>query len=425
MKTDDFGKAENSRRTRDVSALAKKAAEAVDADRVVELTREFVRIRSVYEPGIGGANEEAFANHIAGLLSEMGLEVRVEEAAPGRPNVIADWKGSAFGPGAKTLMLEGHTDVVTEGDPDLWTHPPFDAALVDGRIYGRGSADMKAGNAAAICALAAVMQVAPDLPGRIRVGIVADEEGQMIGIKHFIEQGWASDVDGALICEPLENKVCLSQKGALRIAVHFIGAMSHGAMPYTGKNPIPWMADFIQAARQLEASEQKRLGPDEFLGLPWITPTIVSAPARGEPQINVVPGNAYLTLDIRTTPGQDHEHLKTELQAIVSRIKSEYEGSRIELEVVEDKPVTLTPGDDPLVQAVETSIRETWFEEPSYGGVPGATDGTFLHAWADVPIVTIGPGITTLSHKTDEYIDTDDIVKAARLYAATAVHYLS
>jgi len=408
-----------------MSALAQRAAAAVDGDRVVELTRELVKIRSVYEPGVEGANEAKVAEFIADLLTRLGLEVHIEEVVPGRPNIIADWSGSGFEPGRKTLLLEGHTDVVTEGDPESWTYPPFEATLVENRIFGRGAADMKAGIAAAICALAAVMEVAPELAGRIRLGIVVDEEGQMIGIKHFIEHGWASEIDGAIICEPLENKICLSQKGAMRVAVHFTGTMSHGAMPYTGNNPIPWVAEFIRGVRALEKKEQERLGSHEFLGLPWLTPTILSAPHRGEAQINVVPGNAYLTLDIRTTPGQDHEQLQKALHEIADRTVTEFDGAKIEVELIEDRPVTETDREDPLVHSVKQAIRETFSEEPEFGGVPGATDGTFLHAWAGIPIVTIGPGITTLSHKTDEYVDIKDIVKAARLYAATAVHYLS
>src|SRR5699024_5231310 len=120
-------------------------------------------------------------------LERLGLNPVLEEAAPGRPNLICDWQGGGFDPERhKTLMLEGHTDVVTEGDPSAWRHPPFAAVVEDGRLYGRGSADMKGGVAAAISALEAVRRVAPELPGRVRLGIVADEEGMMLGIKSFI-----------------------------------------------------------------------------------------------------------------------------------------------------------------------------------------------------------------------------------------------
>jgi len=208
-----------------LEALAARAADAVDGDRAVSLTRQLVRLRSVYEPSTGG-NEGEAAHFVADTLREGGFAVTVEEAAPGRPNVIADWHGEGFDSKKhKTLMLSGHTDVVTEGDAESWTHPPFAAELIDGRIYGRGACDMKAGVAAAIVAAEAVKRTLPELAGRIRLGLVADEEGMMLGIKGFIRQGWAQGVAGAIICEPEENELCLVQKGALRVEVLVTGRM--------------------------------------------------------------------------------------------------------------------------------------------------------------------------------------------------------
>ena len=404
---------------------ARAAAEAVDPEAVVALTRALVRIRSVYEPS-SGSNEQEAAQFIAAHLRTMGLAVVLEEAAPGRPNVIADWQGSHYHRSRhRTLMFEGHSDVVTEGDAEAWHHPPFAATLLDGRIYGRGSCDMKAGNAAAICALAAVMQSNPDLPGRIRLGIVADEEGMMLGIKHFIDQGWAEEVDGAIICEPEENELCLFQKGAMRVRVDATGVMAHGAMPYAGVNPIPPLARFISEVSQLQQQEQTRLGEHPYLGLPWFTPTIVQAPARGEAQLNVMPDNASLSLDIRTVPGQDHDSLLQQLQAIASAISAEHSQLSLEVSCFESRPWTETPADDPLVWALEQVYPDILQQAPRYGGVPGATDGTFLHARAGVPIVTVGPGVRTVPHQRDEYVDVADVVAAAQLYAAAAVMYLA
>ena len=213
-------------------------------------------------------------------------------------------------------MFEGHTDVVTEGDPSSWRYPPFEAQLVNGRIYGRGAADMKAGVAASICALDAVMKVAPDLAGRIRLGLVIDEEGMMTGIKDFIAQGWAREVDGAIVCEPEENEICLFQKGAMRVAIEVQGFMAHGAMPYAGVNPISALAEMIRRVEELEGLEQSRLGEHPHLGLPWFTPTILRAPTTGEAQLNVMPGAASLALDIRTLPEQNHDDLLSELRKI-------------------------------------------------------------------------------------------------------------
>lgn len=405
--------------------LATAAAAAVDADRLVELTRGLVRVRSVYEPETGG-NESAAAHFVADWLRAAGLEPVVEEVAPGRPNVICDWQGSGFRPGRdRTLMLEGHTDVVTEGDPALWRHPPFAAVLEDGRIHGRGSVDMKGGVAAAMVALEAVRAVAPHVPGRVRLGIVCDEEGMMIGIKDFIARGWADEVDGAIVCEPEENEICLFQKGALRVLVDFTGVMAHGAMPYAGVNPITALADFVTRVGEYQAAEQRRLGEHEHLSLPWLTPTIVSAPAGGVPQNNVMPERATLALDIRTVPGQDHDGIVNVLQAFARDLEAATARLSVHVDCFESRPWTETAADDPIVAAVEAACRQVFGREPAYGGVPGATDGTFLWALKGIPIVTIGAGDRELPHQRDEFIRVDDLVASCRMYAAAIVRYLA
>jgi succinyl-diaminopimelate desuccinylase len=405
--------------------LARRAADAVDRQRAIELARALVRIPSVYEPGVPGSDETAAATYLASELRQAGLRVTVEEAAPGRPNVIADWQGTGYAAiGGRTLMFEGHSDVVTEGNRASWTRDPFGGELHGGRIHGRGSADMKAGLAAAIAAVEAVARTAPDLAGRIRLGIVADEEGMMTGIKEFIARGWADEVDGAIICEPEENELCLHQKGAMRVGVTFRGVMSHGAMPYSGVNPIPWLARYVYGVGTIESAEQARIGEHRFLGLPWLTPTIVRAPREGEQQLNVMPETAYLALDIRTVPGQEHADLLGRLEALAQEIRAGDPRADIEVELIEQRPWTETPAGDPLVAALERAFPLALGRPATYGGVPGATDGTFLHATAGVPIVTVGPGDRAIPHQRDEFVEVDDLVESARLYAAAAIEFL-
>ena len=406
-----------------VSELAAKAAAAVDADRLVELTRKLVQIRSVYEPETGG-NEQEAAEFVAEWLRDSGLEPVMEEAAPGRPNVICDWTGSNYEQGAgRTLMLEGHTDVVTEGDPEKWKIPPFEGRLEDGKIHGRGSVDMKGGVAAAIIALEAVREAAPDLPGRVRLGIVSDEEGMMIGIKSFINNGWADEVDAAIVCEPEENEICLFQKGAMRVRVDFRGVMSHGAMPYAGVNPITALSSYVNRVMELQNAEQERLGEHEHLGFPWFTPTIVDAPVGGVPQNNVMPERAMVALDIRTVPGQDHDVLLETLEGYARELEEATPRLKVTVDCFESRPWTQTDEDDPIVTAVEEASQEVR-GRVEYGGVPGATDGTFLWAWKDIPVVTIGAGDRELPHQVDEFVRVDELVESCRLYASAIVRYL-
>jgi succinyl-diaminopimelate desuccinylase len=345
-------------------------------------------------------------------------------------------------------MFECHTDVVTEGDASEWKYGPFDGRLAGNRIYGRGACDTKGNLAAAVMAVQAINQSGIPFRGKILLGILVDEEGMMSGVKHFIRQGWANGVNAAIICEPVDNQLCITQKGALRAELTTSGKMSHGAMPLAGLNPIPPMISILEKIRQLEEEEIERLGKDVFLGYPSITPTVLQAPVKGEPQLNVIPYQCRALLDIRTVPGQSHEALKKQLEDIVKEEEKSVNASldfgplkeiretiekglskgisfQSKLNVFEDRPWTKTSREERIVQAVSKAIRSVTGEEPTYGGVLGATDGTFLSAWAGIPIVTIGAGKWMIPHQKDEWVSVEDLELTAKIYAASALEFLN
>jgi succinyl-diaminopimelate desuccinylase len=392
-----------------------------DREEVISLTQQLVRIPSVYRPGVEGGNEEKVAHFVADYLRSLGIEVHVEEVEPGRPNVIGIIDSGKPG---KTLLFEGHTDVVTEGDRDSWTLDPFGAHIIGGRMYGRGTNDTKGNLACMITAVHSVLQDEEEWSGKIILCIPCDEEGMMIGIKHFIKQGWADDVDGAIICEPEENQVCINQRGAMRVVLKTYGKMAHGAISWSGINPNWRMAKVICELEKLEKKEQERLGRHPTLGWPSITPTIFQAPVKGDPQINVIPEQCMTTLDIRTVPGQDHETLKQEIQHIFDCLAKDDPDFKADFEVIEDRPWTETDKEEPVVKAVAKAVKAVLKKEPVYNGVPGATDGTFLHV-AGVPIVTIGAGDREVPHQIDEYVDVDELAETTEIYRLAALNFLN
>jgi len=393
----------------------------VDEQEVVRLTQDLVRIDSVFRPEQEGANEERVALFVADYLRSMGMQVYYEEVVPGRPNVIAFYDSGRPG---KTLLFEAHTDVVTEGDRDAWSYDPFGAAISGGRIYGRGACDTKGNLAAAICAVKAIQRSKQAFTGKLLLCIPCDEEGMMIGIKDFIRRGWAKNVDAAIICEPEENQLCITQKGAMRTILRTFGKMAHGAMPLTGINPNTRMARAIVALEELERKEMARLGQHPMLGWPSITPTILQAPVKGAAQINVVPDQCMTTLDIRTVPGQDHDVLRRELTAILEALGRQDDQFKATLEVIEERPWTLTGMEEEVVRAVASSYREITGKEPVYNGVPGATDGTFLHK-AGIPILTTGAGDRHIPHHADEYVEIEQLVESTQLFALSALTFLT
>jgi succinyl-diaminopimelate desuccinylase len=392
----------------------------IDREELARLAQELVRIPSVYRPEEADGNEARVARFLVDYLEHKGFEVRTEEVAPGRPNVWAVWEGGRPG---KTLLFEAHTDVVTEGRAGDWEYPPFGAERVGDRIYGRGACDTKGNLAAAVVAVGAIKDSGVPFPGKLILCHPVDEEGMMAGIKGFIERGHAEGVDGAVICEPEENQLCVKQKGALRVEVTVHGKMAHGAMPLSGVNPVTRAARFVVAVEELEREEIERHGEDPFLGYPSLTPTILLGPDRGEPQLNVIPASAYVALDIRTTPAQSHEELVRRLEERLSQLGSEDPDFDASLEVIEERPPTETSMEDPLVRAMAASYGDLTGEEPRYNGVPGATDGTYLSTLAGVPIVTTGAGDREIPHHKDEWVSVDELLTTCKLYAATAMYF--
>ncbi|MDI6602039.1 MAG: M20 family metallopeptidase [Thermoanaerobacteraceae bacterium] len=393
----------------------------IDEDELISLTRELVKIPSVYDPEREDDNEEKVAMFLKGRLLEMGFEVYADEAAPHRPNIIAVLKGNRPG---KTILLEGHTDVVTPGNVKEWKYDPFGAEIVDGKIYGRGACDTKNNLASAIIAAKAVKDSGIDFPGKIILCIPVDEEGMMIGIKHFIKQGWADDVDAAIICEPEDNNLCVEIKGAIRIVIKVKGKMAHGAMPLSGINPNLRMARLILKLYELEQSEIKRLGYNEYLGYPSITPTIVMSPANGKGQLNVVPEDSFIALDIRTVPGQEDDILISQIENIFKELKAADEHFDADMEVIERRPCTYTDKNEPIVKAMDRAYRELTGKEPVYNGVPGATDGTFLWAWKNIPVIVTGSGKREVPHQRDEYVEIEQLIETTKLYTKTIINYL-
>jgi succinyl-diaminopimelate desuccinylase len=403
-----------------LSVLEQNVINRINDDQLVGWVQELTRIPSVWRPA-EGVGEEAAARWIETRCRDIGLETHFEWAAPGRPNVIALHKTQPFGP---TLMFEGHTDVVTEGDHSLWTDPPFSATIRNGRIYGRGANDMKAGLVCALIATKAIVEAGVRLKGNILIGAVCDEEGDMIGIKDFVARGWVDRVSAAIICEPEENHLCIAQKGVMWLRAVIRGVMCHGAMPLTGANSVYPMAHFLTLVHHLEERTISRYKRHEYLGQPSITPTILRSPQAGEPQKNVVPGATETILDCRLIPDQKPDQLARQVETLLAAATAVDDRLEYELELIEVRHPTRTDRDEPVVTALASAYRDLTGQQPIYGGVPGSTDGTILNAAKGIPIVTCGPGDIHIPHHIDEWISIEEIKLAARMYVLAAMRYL-
>jgi succinyl-diaminopimelate desuccinylase len=404
-----------------VSALT-SALSRIDADELIALTRDLVRIPSVVRRDDSSSTEAAVAAHVERWLRQEGFEIEVQAVAPGRPNVLGIVGDGAAGP---TLLLEGHTDVVTEGNAADWSHPPFAADLVDGRIYGRGAADMKGGLAAAMIAAAAIKRSGASLAGRLVVGALVDEEGDMLGAKHLCRTPIGRALSAAIICEPEQNELCLEQRGVVWARVTARGRMAHGAMPEAGVNPITALAALVAEAPRLERRLRALCARSRYLRPPTVTPTVIVAPVAGVPQSNVIPAAAQATLDVRLTPGPDADAVAKEIDEACRRAADACPGATVEWQPVNGyRLATRVERSEPLVRAMVGAVRKATGRPARWGGVPGSTDGTILRMELGIPIVTCGPGHRLIPHQVDEYVEVAELVDAAKIYAAAVLAYL-
>ena len=390
--------------------------DGIDPDAVINLAGALVRLRTVSDPGAAVVESPA-ADLVAGVMRGFGWDVVVGEVAPGRPNVVGIINGA--GPG-RTLMFEGHCDVVTEGSGADWSFDAYAGDVVDGLLRGRGAADMKGGVAAMIHAARAVQR--SGFAGRIIVGVLADEEGMMLGAKHFAASELArSGIDGVIVGEPEAGEICASAKGALRLRIDLAGVMAHGAMPQHGRNPIPAIGPLLVGFAELERQIGASVGTHPELGDFYLTPTVVHAGAAE--QANVIPALASLHLDARTVPAVDHGGLIHLVTRLSEQIAEEF-GLTASLTVIDDRPPVDTPRAAPVVAALSAAHREILGTEPVFGGVPGTTDGTILTRDAGLQTVVYGPGGKWIAHQVDEVCAVDDIITSARVFARAAAIFL-
>jgi succinyl-diaminopimelate desuccinylase len=409
------------------AGIASVEAEEFDAAAVVELAAALVRLRTVHDGGVHTVEAPAVAI-IADLMRDFGWNVTVTEVAPGRQSVVGVIDGGSATPELqpRTLMFEGHVDVVTEGDPAGWSFDPFAGDIVAGHLRGRGSADMKSGVAAMVYAARAMQRAG--FNGRLVVGVLADEEGMMLGAKRFAQDLRAGRVpgvdivDGVIVCEPEGGEVCPVAKGAIRMLVTFVGEMAHGAMPKMGRNPLPAIGSLLIALTEIERGYQARVGSHPSLGDFSMTPTVVAGGSLE--QLNVIPATAVLGIDVRTVPDVDHPELIALVRSLAASLAGEH-GLESAVQILDDRPPVDTPVDDPVVRAMLAGHRAATGVDAVLGGVPGTTDGTILTRDAGLPTVVYGPGGKWIAHQVDEFVEVAEIITCTRAYIAAARHFFA
>ncbi len=386
---------------------AEEVLHCIDEALVQDLTCEMVRMQTTNPPGDELPLAEMLRNRISGL----DIEARLLALGENRANLICRISGSGERP---SMVLCGHLDTVLLGN-EPWEHPPLSGIKADGRIFGRGSSDMKGGVAAMVAALVAIRRSGLRLRGDLVLALTAGEEVDCLGARSMVEGRLLEGAGCLVIAEPTDMDVYIAQKGALWLEAITYGKAAHGSLPHQGTNAILPMADFVQKA-------VNALGPSvrhSHLGQPSINIGTI----QGGSGTNIVPDCCKSTIDLRTLPGQDHQHLYVMLRDLLEE-SAKAAGAKSELRIIAGRSAVDTPTDDPFVELFTEAARQVLGTRPDIGGAPYFTDGAIFIPVLKVPMVICGPGEAALAHKANESVKIDNLCKAARIYAIAAAGFL-
>lgn len=352
----------------------------------IKILSDVIAIKSVNE------NEIEVANYLKDLFSKYSIEFKIVPVTDTRVNLVAE-----IGSGSPVFGVSGHMDVVSPGDESEWTSDPFTLTERDGKLYGRGTNDMKAG----LINLALVMIELKEnnelKNGTVRFMATTGEEVGAAGSKKLYDEGYMDDVDYLWVAEPSHDTIIYSHKGSLNLRVTSIGEAAHSSMPDQGYNAInPLMEYLLEMDEKLNGDDRT----NEVLNKLVMSTTIFNA---GN-QVNSVPDKAVAEINVRTIPEFDNEEVIELFNTTANKYNKE--GSNIEVEVTMSLPSVFTSVQSEMVDLAKDLGKKYLHLEIAVKGSPGVTDASNLLRGKDndFPFMMFGPGETKMAHKTDEYV---------------------
>jgi acetylornithine deacetylase len=370
-------------------------------DNVTTLLAALVSIDSV-NPSLvpGGAGEAGMARFVMDWCAQRGIAAEIDDAAPGRPSVIARVTGSG---GGRSLVLNAHMDTVGgAGMPD-----PFCARVENGRLYGRGSYDMKGSLAAGLLALADIR--GSGLRGDVILAAVADEEHASIGVQSVLKRVRA---DAAIVTEPTALELCIAHKGFSWHEITTTGRAAHGSRPDLGIDGIAHMGRVLNRLESLQAELSQR-APHALLGHGSLHASLIS----GGQELSSYPDSCTVEIERRTLPHETSETVEAEFDAILKDLASEDRQFQARHRTTLVRPPFSVTEDEPIVQTLREQTMRVLGRPPATIGAPFWMDAAFFAA-AGIPTVNIGPDGAG-AHSIEEWVDLDSVEKCREILALT------
>jgi len=410
------------------SATRQKILETIEnnQENSIKFLQEMIAIPSVT------GDEAAIQAFVADYMNRIGLDVDMWETDweelkkhpgyrpvaigyEGRPNIVGTLKGSG---GGRSLLLNGHTDVIPVGNGEGWSDNPWSAKIDNGRIYGRGAADMKSGVASHILAVEYLRQAGVKLKGDVYINVVIDEEVSGHGTLDTVMRGYKADA--GISGETSDLAVQPACIGRIWFEIAVQGKPAGIQKRYEGISGIDLGNKVVQAVKELEdhrvATVRHPLYPNALDSLPCI---IGSFQAGNYP--SAFPDTALLKGSIGTVPGEDHEGVKQSLVDKISTMAAQDPWMKDHPPVVRfvgyDAQASEIPVDHPIVDLVSRNYTELTGKQPVISGRQGAADTRFLNLYAHTPTVIFGPGSTAVMHANDEYVSIEDYITSIKVMA--------
>jgi len=374
-------------------------------DELEKLLSDLVSINSINPDLVPGSpGEGEIADYIADWLKLNDIEVELVESVSGRPNVVGIARGTG---GGKTLLLNGHMDTVgIAGMPDA--HQPV---IKDGRLYGRGSYDMKGGVAACMLAIAAARK--QPLRGDVIFTGVIDEEYASVGTMDLASRFHA---DGAIVAEFTELQLILAHRGFVWLEVETIGKAAHGSRPDLGVDAIVKMGKVLAEMERLD--QKLRANPTHpLLGSGSLHASLI----QGGQELSSYPERCLLSVERRTLPGETPEGIEAELMESVQRVQRSDPSFQTVVRRGIDRSPLETPENADIVKAIQASAMNVLHRPPQIAGVQFWTDAAVLSA-AGIPSVLFGPAGSG-AHAAEEWVDLASVKACADIYLATALNF--
>jgi len=380
----------------------------INNDYLIQILSDLVSINST-NPLLAndGAGEAEIGAYLANALTNLGLDVTTFELEPGRLNVVGRLKGTGNG---RSLLLNAHMDTVgVEG----MTIDPFGAEIRDGRLYGRGSQDMKGSLAAMLTAVKALVDGNIKLRGDLLITAVADEEYTSIGTADLVKHVKA---DAAIVTEPTDLAICRAHRGFIWFDVETFGRAAHGSRFQEGIDANMRMGRFLARLDDLEKEVRQRR-PHPLVG----PPSLHAATLKGGTEISIYAAHCLLQVERRTIPGESVDQAAAEIQKIIDQLSAEDPTFKAKLTpTFHRQPFEISP-EAGIVKVLETAVTEQMGRPPNHMGQTFWTDAAIL-AEAGMETVLIGPVGQGL-HSAEEWVDLQSVTDLAAILAKTALAY--